>query len=103
MINVSFFSGAKSQVVHLITNHYFQQWTMVLCPEDQAGCSDRNSRASKDTGCLVTRDLEMKGNTIVSIPPGTLDNRIIGKTREAEVTIPVDLAHGLINYSMRKE
>jgi hypothetical protein len=103
MINVSFFKGAMPQVVHLITNGYFQQWTMVLCPEEAAGCSDSSSRASKDTGCLVTRDLEMKGNTMVSIRPGMLDNRIIGKTGEAEVTIPIDLAHSLINYSMMKE
>jgi hypothetical protein len=39
---------------------------------------------------------------MVSIPLGTLDNRIIGKTGEAEVTVPVDLAHGLINYSLIK-
>lgn len=40
---------------------------------------------------------------MVSILLGTLDNRIIGKTGEAEVTFPGDLAHSLINYSMIKE
>jgi hypothetical protein len=102
MINVSFFNGARPQVVQLITNRYFHQRTTVLCPDEEE--TGGSGRASKYTGCLVTRDLDMKGNTMmVSIPLGTLDNRIIGKTGEAEVTVPVDLAHGLINYSLIKE
>jgi hypothetical protein len=39
---------------------------------------------------------------MVSIPLGTTDNRKIGKTGEAEMTLPADLASGLINYSMIK-
>ncbi len=41
--------------------------------------------------------------TIVSVPLGATDNRVIGKTGEPEVTLPVDLVTGLINYALIKE
>lgn len=100
MVNLTFFNGARPQVVRLMTNRDFKQRTTVACPSSRAPPS--SSGAMKAAEVVFSRDTVLSAESMVSIPLGTTDNRKIGKTGEAEMTLPADLASGLINYSMIK-
>ena len=102
MINASFFNGHRPQVVQLMTNRDFTQRTTVQ-PTTGGAKGTAAERPMQAADVIFTRDHVLGTETMVSIPLGVSDNRNVGKTGEAEVSLPPDLATGLINYSMMKD